>query len=237
MKWELDDNTRSALHYLMLGALVIGAIRLGWWGVYAIAYRGLPSEELMFRHGYLGLSSITLVVAEHTASERILGALAIALVSAFAVGIVVALVLRGDKGRLFRKVAVITLIPGLIWALWAALFSPRKYADILPDAIVIHYQKELFLDLPLPFTAMEQMLDRNGILLLGSSQSDPSLSHRRIHADVSITGSAGQEVIGCAWFPDADHRMDKARFFPQCDSLLQRIGPVIGIPADIGPRE
>ncbi len=224
MKWELDDNTRSAIHYLVLGAVVIGAIRLGWWGLYAMAYRDVPSAEVMFRHGYLGLSSITLVVADHTAAERLLGALAFVLFVAFVAGIVVALILRGDKGKLFRRAAIISLIPGLSWALWAAMFSPRKCTDILPDAIVIHYQKELFIDLPLPFTSTEQMIDRNEILSLGASPVDPS--GESVQREISIIGSSGREVIGNARWPDRDHGVDRSMLSAECDSLLKRIGTV-----------
>ena len=82
MRWQLDDNTRTGLHYLLLGIAVTLGMRLAWTFLYAVAYAGLPDGERTFRWGYLGTGPSAVVVATTGPAERLLTALFLAVVIA-----------------------------------------------------------------------------------------------------------------------------------------------------------
>ncbi|MBL0043570.1 MAG: hypothetical protein IPP33_03860 [Flavobacteriales bacterium] len=173
MKWELDDNARSGFHYLVLGVVVIGGFRLGF-GAYSLAYRGLPLEEVMFLHGYIGLGPGSIVVAHHSAVERLLVAVAISLLIALLSGLVFSLLFRKDQARTFRRMVVAGLIVTVPWAIWAALFAPIRSTQVLPDAILNHYRQELVFDLPMPFGHTEQLVFSGEVLRIECGHPDAS---------------------------------------------------------------
>ncbi|MBK9761568.1 MAG: hypothetical protein IPO90_16775 [Flavobacteriales bacterium] len=227
MKWELDDNARSGFHYLVLGVVVIGGFRLGFWGLYSLAYRGLPLEEVMFLHGYIGLGPGSIVVAHHSAVERLLVAVAISLLIALLSGLVFSLLFRKDQARTFRRMVVAGLIVTVPWAIWAALFAPIRSTQVLPDAILNHYRQELVFDLPMPFGHTEQLVFSGEVLRIECGHPDASRKDEVHRSDISMLTIHGKEVLGSAWYPDPDVDIESKDLDPSAQKMAQLVANAV----------
>ena len=154
MSWQLDDNTRSGLHYLLLGAAVV----LGLVGVDAALDHWFPGPgpQGTFGHGYLldRQDGPPLIAAGTGRGERLVTVVFLA----FAVATVVAggawLLLRRALPRI-KPLAIAT------WWVWflgvlvggghAALYEPPvTWVGDRDGALILWRRTVLLNDIPLP---------------------------------------------------------------------------------------
>ncbi|MBK8341042.1 MAG: hypothetical protein IPK99_14060 [Flavobacteriales bacterium] len=127
MKLRLDDNTRSALHFLLLAVGVLGAFRLAYLGFLHITRAAGPDAVALepWRHGYLLADPYALAQANTTLPERLAWVFLYAIVGGFAIyllGALIARTLRHADARYpvaaGRISGVMVLLLGMIGALW-----------------------------------------------------------------------------------------------------------------------
>ena len=126
MKLRLDDNTRSALHFLLLAVGVLGAFRLAYVGfVHGTRAEGPDAVALEpWRHGYLLPDPYAVARASTTLPERMawifLYAIAIGF-TAFLLATLIARLSRQVDSRhpiiLARVAGTVVLVLGLVSAL------------------------------------------------------------------------------------------------------------------------
>jgi hypothetical protein len=153
MKWELDDNSRSGFHYLILGVLVTAALVALNWGLDRL-YPGIGPHGA-FGHGYLiADDGVRLIVAETTRGERIatvaLLALGVAVLWGFGAALI-ARVLGADMRRWALAVVRVMFILIFIGGTYAALFlPPGELVGRRDDMLIIWDRAELLSDIPFP---------------------------------------------------------------------------------------
>ena len=158
MKWELDDNTRSGFHYLVVGVLAVGvpAALLSLfdaWHDRAVADGTLPLG--IFHNGYLLFDGDRTAVADTTRAERLAYACAIS-TGITAVCIALLLVVRsGAAWRLGRWVLGATLG----WCSISALFLPRTTATVAPGKLEVHERSTLAGDITWPFSRKTTLIE------------------------------------------------------------------------------
>ena len=153
MRWELDDNSRSGFHYLILGVLVTAALVALNWGLDRI-YPGIGPRGA-FGHGYLiADDGVRLIVAETTRGERLAAVVLLALGVAVLWGLGAALIARALGAHPRRPALVVgraMFIVVFIGGAYAALFlPPREFIGRRDGMLIVWYRAELLSDIPLP---------------------------------------------------------------------------------------
>lgn len=150
---HLDDNTRSGLHYLSLGGVVLFALMLvdRWLDGFLRPVDPALAVLTPFQHGYLLGAGIRIVDAGSTRGERI----AWAIVASVAAGIVLGLVVHGLSRN--RGLSLATARLGMVlllgWGCYAALFVPVRSFFVGRDGVLVERRYARFLpDVPVPFT-------------------------------------------------------------------------------------
>jgi hypothetical protein len=153
MKWELDDNSRSGFHYLILGVLVTAALVVLNWGLDQL-YPGIGPHGA-FGHGYLITDvGVRLIVADTTRGERIATVVLLAFCVAVLWGLGAALIARvlgADMRRWALAVVRAMFILVFIGGTYAALFlPPGEFISRRDGMLIIWDRAELLSDIPLP---------------------------------------------------------------------------------------
>lgn len=153
MKWELDDNSRSGFHYLILGVLVTAVLVAINWGL-DLLYPGIGPHGA-FGHGYLAEDDgVRLIIAETTRGERIATVVLLALCVAVLWGLGAALIARvlgAHPRRAALAVGRAMFILVFIGGTYAALFLPPGELIGRRDGMLIIWERaELLSDIPLP---------------------------------------------------------------------------------------
>lgn len=150
---DLDDNTRSALHYLALGAVVLMALLLLdrlISGAAEASNQAFPALA-PFQHGFLLGEGAHIVDTESSRGERVAWALVTAVVLASFSGLLASLVFRwGARSSILLVRAV--LVATLAWCLYAALFVPTRWFFVRDGMLVEWRHARSIGDLPVPLT-------------------------------------------------------------------------------------
>lgn len=159
MRWTLDDNERSAFHYLIGGVVAVLVLKGLALGVDAFGTSALPKDEATvlapFRQGYLLGRDITVAGTATGRTERIVLAVVVSIGLSLLLGGIAALtarLFRGRPGRAAVSVARIALVIALGWSLYAALFMPVRQATVTEQGLLLARRQALIGDLPLPFS-------------------------------------------------------------------------------------
>ncbi|MBS1580883.1 MAG: hypothetical protein JST66_01660 [Bacteroidetes bacterium] len=170
MRWTLDDNERSAFHYLIGGVVAVLVLKGLALGFDAFGTSALPKDEAVvlapFRQGYLLGQDITVVGTATGRTERIALAVVLSIGLSLLLGGVAALVARAFRGRPGRaavRMARIALVALLGWSLYAALFMPVRQATVTDRGLLLAHRRAVIGDLPLPFTLQVDTVPRTGI--------------------------------------------------------------------------
>lgn len=154
MPWQLDDNSRGAFHYLLLGVLVIavpaGLIAfIDWYQTFDVT----TDDRLLqvCRNGYLLAANTWGCEAYSTRGERF----ALSVLASTALGLLCALAsypIRRwlDPWRSLRCAGLVTFI----WFVCASLLCPRSsltWEPERPGTLLVRSWKPLVGDLTLPF--------------------------------------------------------------------------------------
>lgn len=169
MKWELDDNARSGLHYLVVGVLVIGAPAallsiFDAWHARSINDGTLPLG--VFHNGYILCDGDLTAVADTTRAERLAYACAIPSVIAAIFTAMLLLVRSGAAWRAGRW----AFVAAFGWCIVSALFLPRTSATVSPGLLEVHERATLAGDITWPFSRKTTRIEwSNRDVLLGLS--------------------------------------------------------------------
>lgn len=166
----LDDNTRDALHFVVLGAAVLLVLRLLVAGVVMLLDAQLTAELAVsiagFRNGYL-LRDPQLLV---TGGMELPGRLASAAIAAVCAGVCLALlfgagarVLGGDVQRSALRGGRTGLVLVGVWCFYAVLFLPARGLRVDGDVITVIHRKALLDALSAPWPATEHVVPWNAI--------------------------------------------------------------------------
>lgn len=193
MRLGLDDNTRDALHFVLLGSGVMLLLRLVVAGI-GLLVRSPPESDLAasiatFRNGYL-LSDPDILVS---GGMELPGRLAIAAIMCIAVGILAAIlcaliarVVRSDVRTAALLGARGGSILALVWGLYAALLLPPKSARINADGITLIERGSLLDGISWPWPGHERSLPWSGM---------NAIEQRSVAATISGCGSHEQVVL------------------------------------------
>lgn len=159
MRWTLDDNERSAFHYLIGGVVAVLVLKGLALGFDAFGTSALPKDEAAvlapFRQGYLLGRDITVAGTATGRTERIVLAIVTSIVLSLLLGGIAALVARAFHGRpglAAVRAARIALVVTLGWSLYAALFVPVQQATVTDRGLLLARHRTVIGDLPLPFS-------------------------------------------------------------------------------------
>jgi hypothetical protein len=166
MRLRLDDNTRSALHFALLGGAVVLAVRLLAWGGEAVRQLRHPDALSValrpFQRGYL-LADPTVLVDEPTdLPERLAFAFLFSLLLAMFAGLLLGGVLQlaGRGGMRATDAGVragrVVLLVATVWTVAVALFLPIRWTRTSEGAVVCMERPSLFGRLALPLQGVEQ---------------------------------------------------------------------------------
>ncbi len=152
MKWELDDNARSGIHYLVLGVIVVGGLAL-LNGCVDLAIPGLGPKG-SFGHGYtIPENGQVSIAAGTTRAERMMTAILLAFLFAAITAIVllpIGRLVKGDpRWRFFAAKAVFTVSLGY-WGYAALALPPRQFVGNRDGMFILWERDVLLNDLPWP---------------------------------------------------------------------------------------
>lgn len=202
MRLGLDDNTRDALHFVLLGSGVLLLLRLMVAGIGLLVQTTPQSEPAAsmatFRNGYL-LSDPEILV---NGGMELPGRLATAIILCIAVGILsavlcalIARVARGDV----RSTALLGARGGsvlaLVWGLYAALLLPPHSARIDEQGITLIERGSLLDGISWPWPGSEQVVPWNEVDRLEQRSVATSISGCGTHEQVVVLSEAGDHVI------------------------------------------
>lgn len=196
MKWELDDNARSGLHYLVLGVVVIGALALANAGIDRLHAPLGPRDS--FGHGYwLEDGDHRLIVSRTTRGERLAAGVLLAFAAATLVSAVLAIIGRSGSGILKRSALPMgrgIFILALLFFSYAAIKLPRREFVGFRDGHAILWERnELFGDLPWPGWGKRiKLIPLND--LAGFISSIQQLRDERVASWVLMVETDGTEV-------------------------------------------
>jgi hypothetical protein len=153
---HLDDNTRSGLHFLGLGLLVVGVpvLIIALMDASQTAVVTTDAARLhIFRNGYLlPIDGPQLTLAHTTRGERMgIACLAAVLLGAVIASLAWLLQLRKWHWAIGRYAALITLA----WSLYAAVLLPARTVAVRKDSLILTDRTTFLSDLPLPFSRRE----------------------------------------------------------------------------------
>lgn len=164
MKWELDDNSRGALHYLALGALVMALLFLGDKALTMMSESSTDPALLPFQHGYLLGPGAFVVDATSTRAERVAFGILLAFGLTMFVWVLLALIsklLGGPSEKLTLRAARAVFLIAFTWGAYAAVRIPVRYAEIGKGRAVLLRHRAIFDRVPIPFTAGESTIDED----------------------------------------------------------------------------
>ena len=201
MRIGLDDNTRDALHFVLLGSGVLLLLRLIVAGIGLLLEAPFESDLTEsiagFRNGYL-LSDPGILVS---GGMELPGRLAAAVILSVVAGIVgailfslVARISRGDARRAAVQGARAGSILMLVWALYAAFFLPPLSARVDEGGITVTERVSLSDGISWPWPASGTMIPWKEISSVehrSAVRSVPCWSHE----NVVITTREGEHVI------------------------------------------
>ncbi len=158
MKWELDDNSRSAFHYLLLGALVMAALAGLNASLDLFHQRIGPGGS--FDHGYLiDDDGMRLLASDHTRGERlIIGLLAATLFTltvTLMVGGVMRLLRSDIRGPMITTFRVMLLL-SVAYTGYASVFLPVHLFVGYRDRQLIIWDRPSFAG-AIPWPAMKSI--------------------------------------------------------------------------------
>ena len=163
MRPSLDENTRSALHFTLLGLGLVGGARLAYWWIGHLLLDGHPGAAFLlpWRAGYL-LADPWAVVGEAPALPL---RLAVAVGYALLAGVLVAVAARSLRAAAWVAVGRAAGVAVLVLALVSALAFPPHITT--PDASTGTWRSCTRLALPggiaLPGTAVRITLDQGRV--------------------------------------------------------------------------
>ncbi|HMC96684.1 MAG TPA: hypothetical protein VKG92_03465 [Flavobacteriales bacterium] len=193
MRIGLDDNSRDALHFVVLAAGVLLLLRLLVAGagmlIEPMRTTDLPAIIASFRNGFL-LNDPNVLV---TGGMELPGRLAVAGVLAVLAGAGAAFLFAGVArlfGRGVRRAALFGgragLLLVLLWGIYAALFLPPRSVQVTADGMSVIHRAALFDGVSLPWPRTERKIDR---------QSITTIEHRTIASSMPGCGTQEQVVV------------------------------------------
>ena len=154
---KLDDNTRTAFHYLGLASVLLLIVLFVAWIFSLVTPTGDPSL-LPFKQGYLLLPANTVAIAQDPLGSR--------LAKGFLMACMVAILLAGLAALIARsmsytstpwaaRIGTWSFILLLLWATISACFLPKQITtlDMAGRVLGITHREPIIGDLTLPFAA------------------------------------------------------------------------------------
>lgn len=195
MGWKLDDNTRSGIHSLVLGVLVVGALVLVNAGVDRLHAPLGPRGS--FGHGYLiEADGQRLIVSDTTRGERLAAGLLLAIMAGGLSVLATSIIGRSFKGfrrwswPLGRGVFAIAFL----FFVYAAVRLPcSEFVGFRDRHLIMWDRQELFGDLPWPGTGKRIKLipfDQ----VAGFKDTVQYLSEERVASWVLLLETDGTEI-------------------------------------------
>lgn len=174
MGWKLDDNSRSAIHYLVLGVLVVGLPSLVI-GLVDLSQTVVITADVhklqVFRNGYLLDSPIEITATNASRGERLaFGALFSFLFGFVCAGLSWLLMTRKAHWRIGRWAGLVVLG----YTSFAALRIPAIKSTVLPNELLVERYSVLPLfEIPVPLTKTSEKLETgpNGVVV--ERQAEP----------------------------------------------------------------
>ena len=119
MKPSLDENTRSALHFTLLGVGLVGGARLAYWWIGRLLLDGHPGAAFLlpWRAGYLLADPYSVVDAAPALPLRLAAAVGYALLSGTLAAVIASAVRIPAWVTIGRVIGVATLLLALVSAL------------------------------------------------------------------------------------------------------------------------
>ena len=213
MGLRIDDNSREAFQFLLLGAGIVLLLRAGLWALDQAA--GPGADDLVgsvadaTRNGYL-VAPGTLVID----GTDLAGRLALATLFAVATGVLASL-LGGGVANLLRREALRGAVRGArwglllggAWGLYAVLFLPPAAAHIGDTAIRLQHRPALLGTLALPWPATERHIAWSAVEHLGTRSVGNGLLWQEWREEAYVT-LAGEEVAIAACTPTGSDRAE-----------------------------
>lgn len=202
MRIGLDDNTRDALHFVLLGSGVVLLLRLIVAGI-GLLVQAPPDSDLTasiagFRNGYL-LSDPEILVSGGT---ELPGRLATAVVLCVAVGIMATLLcalIARALGTDARKAGLLGARSGsiltLVWCLYAALLLPPKSARVDATGITLIERRSLLSGITWPWPGNEHLVPWSGMRAIEQRSVASTISGCGTDEQVIVPGEAGDHMI------------------------------------------
>ena len=169
MRLNLNDNERSAFHYLALGVAVTVAVRVLAW-VFSFIGPALTDDQRLladFQQGYPLLRGEMAVAGSGAGlTERMMQAVVlavgVALVSALAQAIPAWRQRRPPTwiGTLITRVLLVAV---LVWGVFAALFLPLRQAEVQHGELVWITRSKAFGEIPWPVPGTRTVLAANDV--------------------------------------------------------------------------
>ncbi len=153
MGWKLDDNTRSGVHYLVLGVLVMAVLALGNTALDSLFTPIGPDGS--FGHGYLiEDDGDRMIVAGTTRGERLIAGIMLSFIAAVVIACVVALVTRGMRTAAAGWAVIagrVVFFINITYFIYAALYLPPREFIGMRDRMFIVWERDVIMnDLPWP---------------------------------------------------------------------------------------
>ncbi|MBP7514300.1 MAG: hypothetical protein KA791_07120 [Flavobacteriales bacterium] len=131
MGWKPDDNTRSGIHYLLLGTVIIGMIAITLNIFDRVLYQPSPKDLAAtsfapFRSGYWSATPYFIADGALPRPARITAAAGLSFLAAVLLAFLSSLVASGGKERVFTLVSRATMLVAFISASYAVLFVPVR---------------------------------------------------------------------------------------------------------------
>lgn len=212
---KLDDNTRSALHYLALGVVVLFLLMTADRVLSGFATSSDPRLQSLYplQHGFLLGDAVNIVDTNSSRGERIAWALVVAVAGASITGLLVRWISRGRRSWVLGTARLMLLLL-LGWGIYAALFVPVRAFAVRDATLVERRYSRLIGDLPLPFTGRSSL--HTGPVTTRSIDDPDAPCGIRI--DLQLADRTGERMASLHW--RADRCVEKLTAFPaQADSI------------------
>ena len=176
MAWELDDNTRGALHFAGVGLLIVLVLKGALIGMDLLMAPGSDASEQIlapFRNGYW-IGTGTLVPEPLSRADRLLKAVVLSI--GFAFGLAALAGFFGGRERLsvalrVGRSAVVIL---LVWSFIGAVVIPETSVRMTSEGLLVTERTQLFGVLPVPFTAFGRVISATDVEEVFLAQDEPA---------------------------------------------------------------
>lgn len=206
MGWQPDDNTRSALHYLLLGIAVVAFLVAGD----RLLDHLYPGMDPGFGHGYLldQENGPLLIDASTGRGERLVTVLFLAFASASIIAGGAWLPLRNVLPR-SRNVII------LVWWTWSAMVGiagvhaalfvpPMECVGIRDDALIIWRRTVLLNDIPLPRSRVIQLVPFAHVEEVAVVKEAVGAVRERVRVELRLKDGQRLTLGSSAALPDVD---------------------------------